>query len=131
MSKTNSDTLTTKILRTSLRKRNFSGTTPNGVSLGSRKMGGLESIDIYTQQGVGNLIQFAKASRDNNEQGKLLKIAYMWWRYTLGIENCPLQVQEETVFRFNMVQKTEQLHTNIQNQSGNKHTMETKTKGKG
>jgi hypothetical protein len=97
MSKTNSDTLTTKILRTSLRKRNFSGTIPNGVSLGSRKMGGLESIDIYTQQGAGNLIQFAKASRDNNEKGKLLKIAYMWWRYTLGIENCPLQVQEETI----------------------------------
>jgi hypothetical protein len=75
MSKTNSDTLTTKILRISLGKRNFSGTTPNGVSLGSRKMGGLERINIYTQQGAGNLIQFAKASRDNNEKGKLLKLA--------------------------------------------------------
>jgi hypothetical protein len=55
MSKTNSDTLTTKIKITSLRKRNFSGTTPKGVSLRSRKMGGLESIHIYTQQGAGNL----------------------------------------------------------------------------
>jgi hypothetical protein len=40
ISKTNSDTLTTKILLTSLRKRNFSGTTPNGVSLGSKKWEG-------------------------------------------------------------------------------------------
>jgi hypothetical protein len=60
-------------------------------------MRGLESIEIYTQQGAGNLIQFAKASIDNNEKGKWLKIAYMWWRYTLGIEKCPLQVQEEAI----------------------------------
>jgi hypothetical protein len=40
ISKTNSDTLTTKILRTSLRKRNFSGTTLNGVSLGRKKWEG-------------------------------------------------------------------------------------------
>jgi hypothetical protein len=97
MSKRNSDTMTTKMLKTCLRKRNFSRTAPNGVSLGSRKMGGLESIDIYTQQGSGNLIQFSKASRYNNQKGKLLKIAYMWWRYTLGIEKCPLQIQEEGI----------------------------------
>jgi hypothetical protein len=60
-------------------------------------MGGLESIDIFTHQGAGNSIQFAKASRDNNEKGKLLKLAYMWWRYTLGVEQCPLQVQDETI----------------------------------
>jgi hypothetical protein len=53
-----------KKLRTTLRIRNFSGTTTNEVSLGRRKISELESIDIYTQQGVRNLIKFAKASRE-------------------------------------------------------------------
>jgi hypothetical protein len=93
--KTNSDISTTKIFSTTIRKRNFSGTIPNRVSLESRKIGGLESIDIYAQQGTGNLIQFSRASRDKNEKGKLLKIKFIRWRYSLGIEQYPFQVQEE------------------------------------
>jgi hypothetical protein len=40
ISKTKADTLTTKILRTTFRKRNSIGTNPNGVSLGSKNWKG-------------------------------------------------------------------------------------------
>jgi hypothetical protein len=51
LSKTKSDNLTKKMLQPTLRKRNFNGTTPRGKSLGSKKRGGLQSIDVYIYQG--------------------------------------------------------------------------------
>ena len=81
-------------MQPSIRKQQFSGTTEKGISLGHKKWGGLQCLDIYAQQGSGNLIQIAKAGRDNSHKGTLFKIAYLWWRYILGLEQCPLNKSE-------------------------------------
>jgi hypothetical protein len=96
LSKNKADYLTTKMIQPTLRTRNFNGKTPRGISLGSKKWGGLQSIDVYIYQGSANLIQLAKASRDLQDKELLFKIAYHWWRYSLGIEICPLQGKQGT-----------------------------------
>ena len=93
VSKSKADHLTLKLLQTSVRKRNYIGSTSKGITLGSSKWGGLQSIDVYIHQGAATLIQLAKASRDIQEKSSLLKITYLWFRYAVGSEFCPWNIK--------------------------------------
>jgi hypothetical protein len=86
-----------KMIQPTLRKKGFHGSTPLGIALGLRKLGGLQLLDVYAHQGALKAIQVIKLHTSKQQSGKLFRITYLWWRYEMGIEKCPFSSHDHTI----------------------------------
>jgi hypothetical protein len=66
-----------------LQKKGFHGSTPSGIALGHKHLGGLQLLDIYAHQGAAKATQVMKLNRTQNQTGKLFRITYLWWGYKM------------------------------------------------
>jgi Reverse transcriptase-like len=85
------------ITQPTLRKKGFHGSTPSEIAVGLKKLGGLQMLDIYAHQGAVKALQIIKLNNTQQQTGKLFRIAYQWWRYEIGIEQCPFTVTETQI----------------------------------
>jgi hypothetical protein len=76
---------------TALQQMGYSSKTPHGIVYGHINYGGLDMIDAYTLQGAQNLINFTRSMSSGHATHSVMKIAYLWWRFSDGKGQCPLQ----------------------------------------
>jgi hypothetical protein len=53
--------------------------------------------DVYAHQGALKAFQVIKLHTSKQQSGKLFCITYLWWRYEIGLENCPLSRLDNTI----------------------------------
>jgi hypothetical protein len=76
---------------TALRSMGCSSKTPHGITYGHTNFEGLEMIDVHMLQGAQNLINFTQSVSSGRATHCAMKTAYLWWHFTAGRQQCPLQ----------------------------------------
>jgi hypothetical protein len=69
----------------------YCSSTPDGISLGHKKYGGLGLTNVQIEEGARNLIIFKTGLEYQSPISNMIQITTKWWWLLLGTENSPFQ----------------------------------------
>jgi hypothetical protein len=85
LSKTNIRKIQSPATRACLMKTGFNRNTAHIVVFGPAFHSGLGFRDLFTEQGVSQVLLLLRHLRADSPQGKLFRIAIDWWQLVMGV----------------------------------------------